>query len=379
MTTRPGAAVLEDLRYTRDKELCHLIKITRRDGFELRITDHDCTLTLEGEQYQPIIMGGLSAERREAAFRSGNQEARGIVDGTVVTIPDLRGSLYRGAVVRQIVTSWRRPWRIIARHWKQIRNVNWNGSQWVATLEGRSQRLQRNVGGRFDGVFDVKCPYVLGDPDTCRANIAPWFTPGCRVATVVRDNYEATFVAATFLASYDDDWFRDGGIEWRWSAPIVTGTATSAVTTTTLVDTSKSWTVNEHVGREARILQGAGQHVRAVGLVANYAEILSNTSDTLTVAGFPFTALSGSDYDICDLNDNAGHISPIVDYVDSSRSMTMLLPTPFPIQVGDSGILNVGCDGLLSTCKAKFSNQLNFGGDPFAPSATQIIERLDGS
>jgi hypothetical protein len=50
------------------------------------------------------------------------------------------------------------------------------------------------------------------------------------------------------------------------------------------------------------------------------------------------------------------------------------VPTLYPIVVGDTAILRVGCDGLFSTCRDKFDNALNFGGDPFAPSAQKLIE-----
>lgn len=76
--------------------------------------------------------------------------------------------------------------------------------------------------------------------------------------------------------------------------------------------------------------------------------------------------------------DNEGHISPIVSYVHTDRVVKFLLPTPFPIQVGDQGTARPGCDGLFSTCKTKWSNALNFGGDPYAPSSQEIIEPPEG-
>ena len=72
--------------------------------------------------------------------------------------------------------------------------------------------------------------------------------------------------------------------------------------------------------------------------------------------------------------DNVGTISPIVGFRYSDRRVTLLRPTPFAIQVGDTAVARVGCDGLFATCKAKFANQNNFGGDPNAPSANAIVE-----
>lgn len=70
---------------------------------------------------------------------------------------------------------------------------------------------------------------------------------------------------------------------------------------------------------------------------------------------------------------NAGTVSPIVEYAHATRRCSLLVPTAFPIEVGDLGIARQGCDGLFSTCKS-LGNEENFGGDPHAPSSQQIIE-----
>jgi len=313
-------------------------------------------------------MGALSADRREAAFRSGDQEAQGYADGTYVTIPALRGALFSGAEVQQVLTDWARPWMPFARHRRWITNMRREGNFWTAVLEGRSQQLQRPNGGRFGGTFTVPCPYRLGDASTCKKDIATWTNKGVTVDSVTEDRWTIVADAATFLTSYDDQFFRYGDLEWRWSASTVTGTATSTTTTTTLTDSSKSWTTNEHAGKDIRLLSGAG------GYVQSYATIVSNTATVVTFTALGSTYASGTHYDIADLCANAGFVSEIDSYIDSTREIQFYLPTPFSIAVGDGGILRPGCDGLFSTCKDKFSNQINFGGDPFAPSASQVIE-----
>lgn len=70
--------------------------------------------------------------------------------------------------------------------------------------------------------------------------------------------------------------------------------------------------------------------------------------------------------------DNAGHISPVVEYVHATRRCKLLFPTPFPIQVGDEATARPGCDGLRSTCTSR-NNIENFGGDPYAPSSQELV------
>lgn len=50
--------------------------------------------------------------------------------------------------------------------------------------------------------------------------------------------------------------------------------------------------------------------------------------------------------------------------------ITLFLPPPSPMLVGDTGIMYPGCNKQLSTCATKFNNVLNFRGEPFAPQWT---------
>ena len=366
MSTRPGEWAEATWRTNRSKRPCNLVQVTLTNGTVLRMTDHDRTITFEGHDYRPVVFAGMSADRRESGLSSGNQEVYGIIDGNYVVLPDLLGDRYRGAEVAHVVTDWSMPWLAIARHRRWIRSVGWTGSTFVATLEGRSQVLTRASGGRFGGTFSTTCPYKLGGP-YCKAS--PILTiVGVRVLTVTTQRMVVTTAPGTYPASYLDDRFRDGEIVWRWSIPVVERQATSAVTTTLLTDSTRAWTVNEHVGRECRILTGTG------GSVIDSATITANTATTMTLATLATTHLSGVFYDICGLCQNLDVVSPIVGYRDSDRRVSLLLPTPFDIAVGDSGTIREGCNGLFTTCKGQFGNQLNFGGDNEAPSAGKVVE-----
>ena len=290
MTTRQGQASTEWMRWTRGKHLAHAVRIARQDGVELLGTDHDRKITFEGRTYTPINFAAFSAERREGAFRSGNQEARGWIDGTVITVPDLDANRYRGAEVFQVTLDWVFPWLVYERHRKFIRSVVRDGSSWVGTLEGRTQVLQRPAGGRFGGTFSTTCTYELGDPNTCKKDISADLRT-VTVQTVVDPRRVAQFTTASWTGTFVDDYYRDGSLVWQ------TG-------------------------------------------------------------------------------DNAGVVSAIVGYTHATRRCDLLLPTPRPIKVGDVAIAKPGCDGLLTTCKTKFANQLNHGGDPFAPAAQQLIEPI---
>jgi uncharacterized phage protein (TIGR02218 family) len=46
-------------------------------------------------------------------------------------------------------------------------------------------------------------------------------------------------------------------------------------------------------------------------------------------------------------------------------NLTLFLPMPYPIQIGDTFSITPGCDGRWSTCYGKFNNMLNFRAEPY--------------
>jgi uncharacterized phage protein (TIGR02218 family) len=72
---------------------------------------------------------------------------------------------------------------------------------------------------------------------------------------------------------------------------------------------------------------------------------------TMDVEGTPLTSESGT-----------GDESIL-----ASDGITLFLPMPFPIEVGDTLGLYAGCNKLISTCTAKFANWHNFRGEPYIP------------
>lgn len=53
--------------------------------------------------------------------------------------------------------------------------------------------------------------------------------------------------------------------------------------------------------------------------------------------------------------------------------MTMQLPMPYAVAVGHAYSLTPGCDKLLATCIAKFSNVVNFRGEPHLPGQDRLL------
>jgi uncharacterized phage protein (TIGR02218 family) len=73
---------------------------------------------------------------------------------------------------------------------------------------------------------------------------------------------------------------------------------------------------------------------------------------------------------------NAGLVSEIKSS-GSAGQVTLFIATGSPIAIGDTYTIREGCDKQFSTCKTKFSNGINFRGEPHIPGIEKaFIARL---
>ena len=57
---------------------------------------------------------------------------------------------------------------------------------------------------------------------------------------------------------------------------------------------------------------------------------------------------------------------------------TLFLPMPSEIATGDGYSIQLGCDKTFSTCCARFSNGVNFRGEPHVPGTDAVLDYPDG-
>jgi uncharacterized phage protein (TIGR02218 family) len=204
------------LRFNRTKHLAHCLRVVSLDGAVLLFTDHDRKISVENNTYLPIVLGSLSADRREGGLRSGDQDVRGIIDGATITLPQLRQQKWRGATVYLMIVDWMRPVIVYSRHKRIITRIVYDGSSFVGTMESITQNLRRPTGGQFGGHFSQECQYELGGV-YCKANIASTTVAAAVVATVPDEYMTVRFSTGSFTptaVARFDDYYRDGSLVW---------------------------------------------------------------------------------------------------------------------------------------------------------------------
>ncbi len=77
---------------------------------------------------------------------------------------------------------------------------------------------------------------------------------------------------------------------------------------------------------------------------------------------------------------NAGHACDIEDHRKGADGVTvsLWLPPPLPLTVGDTFTVTAGCDKSFGTCGKKFANALNFQGFPHMPGTDFAFGYADG-
>jgi uncharacterized phage protein (TIGR02218 family) len=69
---------------------------------------------------------------------------------------------------------------------------------------------------------------------------------------------------------------------------------------------------------------------------------------------------------------NAGYEMEVRTYNAATGEITLFAAMPYTINVGDDFEITYGCDKKLATCADRFSNELNFRGEPWIPAGTTI-------
>lgn len=78
--------------------------------------------------------------------------------------------------------------------------------------------------------------------------------------------------------------------------------------------------------------------------------------------------------------ENAGHRCDIEDHRRDGDAvvLSLWLPPPLPLAVGDAFTVTAGCDKSFATCGEKFDNRLNFQGFPHMPGSDFAFGYADG-
>ena len=74
---------------------------------------------------------------------------------------------------------------------------------------------------------------------------------------------------------------------------------------------------------------------------------------------------------------NAGSCGEVCAWDSQTQTLTLWLPPNMPIALGDAYSVTAGCDKRFATCHARFGNGENYGGFPYLPGISKILQYPD--
>jgi uncharacterized phage protein (TIGR02218 family) len=186
--------------------LCHVWRVSRRDGAVFAFTDHDCPLSFDDMSAEPLQ--GVSAGVIEKSVGLGVDTAsiEGVLSSDAITEEDLARGLWDGARADIYRVDWSAPEERVHLFTGHVGEVKRGSHAFEAELRGLQAACNVPVGR----VFSRFCDADLGD-GRCGVDVD---TTTFRGEGVVSEALGSHAFKASGLGDYADLWFARGRIVW---------------------------------------------------------------------------------------------------------------------------------------------------------------------
>ncbi len=341
--------------------LSYLWVATLKSGLQIGFTDHDMDIVYNGMTY--YASSGFTASNVETthALNVDNLEVTGMLSHPAITEPDLIAGLWDFAQITLSMVNYAdlTMGAMIIRS-GVIGQVNTQRSQFVAELRGMTQPLQQNL----LEYYTPGCRASLGDA-RCKVNMTSYTFSGSVTG------------ALSQLAWYDT------------SLTQTTATVQHAITNITqanpgVVTCPGHGFVSGQQGGFSAVSGMTQINGRVMTVTYIDANTFSINADTSVATGMYSAYTSGGIATLLPQSEyfqngvviwltglNAGLSMEIkhynIGYVELFQAM------PYQINAGDTYTIKAGCDKQYQTCTGRFSNIVNFRGEPFIPGNDQLM------
>lgn len=182
--------------------LCHAVRLVRRDGIRLTLTDHDRALTFLGEVYRPSA--GFKWQSLGAARGPVGDEAvwTGAVDDDALSEADLLAGHWNGASVDVWRLNWKSPSAYLHVLRGTLTEATWDEGRFSVGVRSMRDCLRDAVGR----VYARTCDAVFGD---ARCGVNATISPMQVNATItaIQSDTVCTVSVSTACAA---GWFQGG-------------------------------------------------------------------------------------------------------------------------------------------------------------------------
>ncbi|MBE8191233.1 MAG: DUF2163 domain-containing protein [Alphaproteobacteria bacterium] len=185
--------------------LCYCWQITRRDGVQLGLTDHDRALQFNDITFHAKSGIDLTALESRLGLAPHGAEASGVLGSPHLTDEDLMAGAYDDAAFTLWLVDWGDVDNRVSLLIGTFGAIQHHSGRFTVTLRGQGQSLNQPQGQ----IYQSSCSADLGDTQ-CRFNVAraPYQWVGQITAI---DEHKITLPTLPTL-SPEKNWFREGHI-----------------------------------------------------------------------------------------------------------------------------------------------------------------------
>jgi hypothetical protein len=342
------------------RTIATLVLVQRKDGQVFGFTDHDANITLSGQVYATGNSYSASAVDMSSDLSTSNMEVRMLLDNAVITQADLEGGLWNNAAVTVSLCNFNDlTMGAVVIGSGTLGQVKIYESQYVVEMRSLSQMMQQQTGE----LFSPTCRATLGDT-RCTVALGPLTATGLvqSLNSIVSWN-DSTLTQTGPNSNYVDTQGRKIPTSGAYTIKVVPPTGGAFVSDNGVHDTQgNSWTqVGSSPGDKQYTVAPDGTYTFSSSdpgyeVYINYVYSIGYFS----YGRVTFTSGANSGYTL-----EVKSFSPGV--------VTLTLPPPFPIAVGDTYSIVAGCDRLFGTCKSRFNNVVHFRGEPYIPGPDTLL------
>lgn len=342
-----------------DSELTSLAtcwELTRQDGVVMYFTDHDRDIIFNSNTYIAATGFARSALEETSNLAVDNMELMGILDSTVITAEDLRGGLYDYASVNSFLVNHEDPDTFssikLRAGFVGEAKATADAETFVADFRGLLQNYTQNVGE----LYQEECRADLGDTR-------------CKIVLEPTERADSTAYAVDDIISVETDGGFTDGRRFEGRRYVCTVAGTSAGSAPAYNTTVGQTTVD---GTATFICEWSFTQYVEVDVVTSNRLFTITTpyNDAQAVnSWFRYGALVFID------GDNSFKSFEVKQYTQSTKGIELYMTPSFAVTNGQLLKVFTGCDKYLVTgCKNKFDNVINFRGEPYIPGQDQILD-----
>jgi hypothetical protein len=349
--------------------MCTLLRIDLSNSTKIGFTDHDSAISYDDGDGSLTYSAAFGYTRKDVPaaldLSVDTTEYDGILNSPSITEADLHAGVWDYAAIRFYLVNYSdlTQGHLFLRK-GHIGKVSVERGTFTAELRGMTQAYARTIGE----LTSPGCRAELYDA-RCKINPAGFTVTGT-----------LTGVSSNQMTLYDTGRSEPGPS----GAISITAISQANPGVVTLADAS-SFFENEAVTLSGITGPGNMPTLNAVTIIRNL-NVSANTFhlgvDTTGYGSYTGGGLctplgSGSGYFDFGLmtftsGANNGLSGEVKTYVPGQ--WTLEIPFPYTIAGTETYSMRAGCDKSLATCKAKFSNVINFRGEPYLPGIDKIVQ-----